>query len=160
MYKRQALSASSLSVSLNPTLSITSLDPHIIAPAVIQSVQYGPVYAAAVPILHQPKLSSSNTQLMIQQRLEALRQKELSEFPDVVKQLSNKSYSAFTPDQITDSIMSIQDLLSKVDNSQAIEEALSRLTPSQVLAQQHVLKFAIEGLTNETIDAQLSLIHI
>lgn len=149
---QSALAASSLSIALNPTLAFTSLDASIIAPSVIQSMEYGAVYAAAVPILQQPKLSESNTRLLISQRLEALRQKELTEFPDTVKMLSSKQSFKFTPDEITDAVMSIQSLLNSFDEGAKIEEALSRLTPSQVLVQQHVLKFALDGIKNNMID--------
>ncbi|EAY15409.1 hypothetical protein TVAG_252220 [Trichomonas vaginalis G3] len=149
-------SQSSISVALNPIISITSTQ----VPTIVQSVQetskVGAVSALSVPIQQQPKLVESNIEFMMAQRLEGIRQKQLNEFPDVVKMLSKPIDVKLSEDTITNAMMSIQQQTQLFANEEELRKTISRLTPDDIIVQQHALKLMTENIQLKKTDANIA----
>ena len=152
----KAQAESLLTIELNPIMAVTSMDPQKLVSTAQKSLQLGSITAAAVPVLQQEKVSASNASFMLAQRVEALREKLLVEFPDVIKRLNKPADIRITEDMVNDAVMSIGKMSQQFTDTKALKETMSRLTPDQVLVQQLLLNYTTDNLQNNAIDLPIA----
>ncbi|KAH0798374.1 uncharacterized protein GO595_008766 [Histomonas meleagridis] len=94
---------------------------------------------------------------MLSQRISQLQQQQISEFPDVVKNISSINSKVLpitniTSDQASSSINSIQQQFEALQSSSELHKLQSRLSPDQILSQQLLLTHNLTQAIDRNVD--------
>lgn len=154
--KQTTENTSTISVALNPIISITTAEVPTIMNNIAETTQLGTVVTSSVPVQQQGKLVESNLGVMLAQRIEGLRQKQLDEFPDIVKMLDKPIDVKLNEDAITNAMMSIQQQSQLLNDPVELKKTISRLTPDEIIVQQHALKLMTENILEKQVDTNIT----
>jgi len=137
---------------LDPVLVINKLDNSVLASNVNTNIQQSSLIDTLIlPVMNQTKLIQSSSYSLLLQRLNQLKQRQLCEYPDVLKLVPNSSSIQFSEDLVTNGIMSIQNQLEIMGNDDRLKEAFSRMNSEQILVQQMLLNHAIKQISFDTL---------